>query len=297
MTHGSVFTGIGGFDLAAQWMEWNNVFHCEINPFGRKVLKYYWPNSISYDDIKTTDFSIHAGTIDVFTGGFPCQPYSLAGKRKGKEDDRHLWPWMLAAIKAIQPRWVVGENVHGIINWSNGLVFNQVQADLETAGYEVFAYVLPACGLGAPHRRERTWFIAHANSIGHGRIQQELGSKCKDSIRLGGTSKTEIASDPSGQRLSIDAQAQQCGPLKTNQKSKGSATNGGITAGEQWLSFPTQSPICVRNDGFPAELDGIAFPEWRRESIKAAGNAVVPQLVYEIFKTIELYEQKEHTNY
>lgn len=117
MRHGSLFSGIGGFDLAAEWMGWENVFHCEWNPFGQKVLKYHFPKAISYDDITKTDFTIHRGTIDILTGGFPCQPYSTAGLRKGKEDERHLWPEMLRAIREIQPRWVVGENVFGLISW------------------------------------------------------------------------------------------------------------------------------------------------------------------------------------
>src|SRR5690554_4395820 len=92
LSHGSLFSGIGGFDLAAEWMGWENLFHCEWNDFGKQVLQYYWPNATSYDDITKTDFTIWRGKIDILTGGFPCQPYSVAGKRKGTEDDRHLWP-------------------------------------------------------------------------------------------------------------------------------------------------------------------------------------------------------------
>ena len=117
MTHGSLFSGIGGFDLAAHWMGWDNTFHCEWNPFGQKILKHHFPNSISYNDITKTDFTIHEGAIDVLSGGFPCQPYSSAGKRLGKEDERHLWPEMLRTIKEIKPTWIVGENVLGIVNW------------------------------------------------------------------------------------------------------------------------------------------------------------------------------------
>jgi hypothetical protein len=117
MKHGSLFSGIGGFDLAAEWMGWENVFHCEWNPFGQKVLKHHFPNSISYNDITKTDFSIHRGNIDIVTGGFPCQPYSTAGLRKGKADERHLFPEMLRAIKEIQPTWVIGENVRGLVSW------------------------------------------------------------------------------------------------------------------------------------------------------------------------------------
>jgi DNA-cytosine methyltransferase len=120
LTHASLFSGIGGFDLAAEWAGWENIFHCEWNPFGQKVLAYHFPNSKSYHDITKTDFSIHEGSVDVLTGGFPCQPYSMAGKRLGKEDDRHLWPEMLRTIREIKPRWIVGENVLGIISWGGG---------------------------------------------------------------------------------------------------------------------------------------------------------------------------------
>jgi hypothetical protein len=117
MTHASLFSGIGGFDLAAEWMGWENIFHCEWNPFGQKVLAHHFPNSKSYNDITKTNFTIHEGTIDVLSGGFPCQPYSMVGKRLGKEDERHLWPEMLRTIKEVKPTWVVGENVLGIVNW------------------------------------------------------------------------------------------------------------------------------------------------------------------------------------
>jgi hypothetical protein len=120
MTHGSLFSGIGGFDLAADWMGWDNIFHCEWNPFGQKVLKHHFPNSISYNDITKTDFSIHAGQIDILTGGFPCQPYSSAGKRLGKADERHLFPEMLRCIKEVKPKWVIGENVRGLVSWGGG---------------------------------------------------------------------------------------------------------------------------------------------------------------------------------
>jgi DNA (cytosine-5)-methyltransferase 1 len=168
MRHGSLFSGIGGFDLAAEWVGWENIFHCEWNEFGQKVLKYYWPNAESFTDITKTNFKKYENKIDILTGGFPCQPYSTAGKRRGKEDERHLWPEMLRAIREIRPRWIVGENVFGLINWSAGLVFHEVQTDLEAAGYEVQPYVLPAAAVNAPHRRDRVWFIAHAVSECYG---------------------------------------------------------------------------------------------------------------------------------
>lgn len=183
LVHGSLFSGIGGFDLAADWMGWENAFHCEWNSFGQKILKYYWPKATSYEDITKTDFSIWRGRIDVLTGGFPCQPYSVAGKRKGKEDERHLWPEMLRAIREIQPSYVVGENVRGLTNWNGGLVFDEVQSDLEAQGYEVLPFLLPACAVNAPHRRDRIWFIAYSNhkgrSSGFGEISKKNGEISK----------------------------------------------------------------------------------------------------------------------
>jgi hypothetical protein len=117
MTHASLFSGIGGFDLAAEWMGWDNIFHCEWNPFGQKVLAHHFPNSKSYNDITKTNFSIHEGTIDVLSGGFPCQPYSNAGLQLGKADERHLFPHMLRCIKEVKPKWVIGENVRGLVSW------------------------------------------------------------------------------------------------------------------------------------------------------------------------------------
>jgi DNA (cytosine-5)-methyltransferase 1 len=251
MTHGSLFSGIGGFDLAAEWMGWENVFHCEWNEFGQQVLKHYWPKAISYEDITKTDFTIHRGRINILTGGFPCQPYSSAGKRLGKEDDRHLWPEMLRAIREIQPCWVVGENVRGIINWNGGMVFDEVQADMENEGYEVLPFLLPACGVNAPHRRDRIWFVANSNSE-----RCEWGMHKED---------REEAERFFGSRNAREA-------------------------GGAWENFPTQSPIHNGDDGFSSKLDGITFSKWRNESIKAGGNAIVPQVVLQIFKAIEQYE-------
>ena len=257
MKHGSLFSGIGGFDLASEWMGWDNVFHCEWNDFGKKVLKYYWPKAISYDDITRTDFYIHRGQIDILTGGFPCQPYSMAGKRLGKEDERHLWPEMLRAIREIQPRWIVGENVLGLVNWNGGLVFEEVQADLENQGYEVQPYILPAVSVNAPHRRDRVWFVAK-------------NSKNTDSIR---------------QKWRLHKNKPKDAIWKQFSKS-----NSRFNKWNAWQNFPTQSPICNGNDGISNRLDSITFSKWRAESIKAGGNAIVPQVVLQIFKAIEQYE-------
>lgn len=320
MNHGSLFSGIGGPDIAAEWMGWNNVFHCEINPFGKQVLNYYWPNSISYDDIKTTDFSIHRGTIDVLTGGFPCQPYSQAGKRLGKEDDRHLWPYMLRAIQQIKPRWIVGENVSGIINWNDGLVFDEVQTQLEAEGYEVQAYVLPAVSVNAPHRRDRVWFIAHSDNSGYssGRSQveekdgiQEIGREAMGCGEFDGTRPNECGREAKiwiefagygdGRNVTNSGNEQlQGGQLNGSIGSKGQIeTDGRQFSGSvcsKWEQFPTQSPICSGNDGLPDRLAGITVSKHRGESIKAYGNAIVPQVIHQIFKAIQQYESTINNN-
>jgi len=271
MTHGSLFSGIGGFELAAECMGWENIFHCEWNPFGQKVLKHYWPKAISYDDITKTDFSIHRGTIDILSGGFPCQPYSLAGLRKGKDDERHLWPHMLRAIRESKPRWVVGENVLGLVGWNGGLVFEEVQADLEAEGYEVQPYILPAASVNAPHRRNRVWFIAYSKSTGGSRLSSGKNSTYSE---YGILSNDGIITNTRLQR-----------PKITEKQTTGFKQCGG------WKRFPTQSPVCNGDDGISSRLDGITFPTWRNESIKAGGNAIVPHLALQIFKSIEQYEQ------
>jgi DNA (cytosine-5)-methyltransferase 1 len=322
MRHGSLFSGIGGFDLAAQWMGWENVFHCEWNEFGQKVLNHYWPKAIQYHDITKTDFTIHRGQIDILTGGFPCQPYSAAGKRLGKEDDRHLWPEMLRAIREIQPTWVVGENVLGLVNWNGGLVFHEVQADLEAEGYQVQPYVLPAVSVNAPHRRDRVWFVAYSNNARANKSMRDNGNTKKENNRWQGQSQLESwANDVNGDASNTKSMGrgrrwcETCQQLEDNIREsrsegfgdcrtspdtsspRGRENNGQRKPGfydqkstrNDWSNFPTQSPICTRDDGFSSRLDGITFPKWRNESIKAGGNAVVPQVVHQIFKAIEQY--------
>ena len=290
MNHGSLFSGIGGFDLAAEWMDWTNVFHCEWEEFPRKVLNYHFPKSISYGDIKETDFTIHRGQIDILTGGFPCQPYSSAGKRLGKEDDRHLWPEMLRAIREIQPRWVVGENVRGLVNWNGGLVFEEVQADLENEGYEVQPFILPAAGVNAPHRRERVWFVAYSNECNDGRNARENeGTSGTERIQERNEIRQSVESSQVW-RLAANPISDRFSEKKHRQTESRQHTKE--NKGCWWQDFPTQSPILCRNDGIPRELDSISFPKWRNESIKAYGNAIVPQVVYPIFKAIESYESK-----
>ena len=331
MNHGSLFSGIGGFDLAAEWMGWNNMFHCEINPFCQQVLKHYWPNAECYDDIKKTDFTKWRGTIDIVSGGFPCQPYSHAGQRKGKDDDRHLWPEMLRAIREIEPSYIVGENVRGLISWNGGMVFDEVQTDMELAGYEVAAVVIPAAGVNAPHGRDRVWFVAKNTRINgciRGKFEKDgtkiwefgdIGTRGGKRVCLstgfitdtehntpstnGGTirgTQSEIWGDNTGDVFGgfcDDGYVADTTCIGLRGQSDGIGKPGLI--GEtrpprNWENFPTQPPICGGNDGLPTQLDGITFPKWRNESIKGYGNAVVPQVVYQIFQCLMNLESKSN---
>ena len=328
MTHGSLFSGIGGFDLAARWAGWDNLFNCEIDLFCRTVLKYHFPDAEQYGDIKTTDFAVWRDRIDVLSGGFPCQPFSQAGKRKGTEDDRYLWPEMLGVIRSVRPRWVVGENVLGIVNWSKGLVFEQVCSDLEAEGYEVQAFILPACSVDAPHQRYRTWFVAKNTECircNGCKSKEESGTgqlrefSARDYVRIYG--KSRIASDCADAGTE-DMQERENGIHAAwitpdpeivygrdicGQESRQEAFQVDCNAGirSRWEHFPTQPPVYRGNDGFSDRLDFEAVFEgipsnrrkrtklitrWRTEAIKAYGNAIVPQVAYRIFETINEYE-------
>jgi DNA (cytosine-5)-methyltransferase 1 len=339
MTHGSLFSGIGGFDLAAEWMGWENKFHCEWNEFGQKVLKYYWPGAESFSDITKTDFTKYANSIDILTGGFPCQPFSVAGERQGVNDPRHLFPQMLRAIREISPRWVVGENVRGLTNWNGGVVFDEVQADLEAEGYEITPFLLPACGVNAPHRRDRIWFIAFKNTDGiRWASKQRQSQPCErrfgvfgtgnnervqtDNDNVGFTSDTENLRHSSGKKNDSgnagefyqDQQRQhqadgrepggRSGNVTNSQRlgqqgswrserpgNKKAFGNGKASWSDNDGGWPTQSPLCDGNDGISERLDSVTFSKWRQESIKGGGNAIVPQVAFQIFKAIEQYDR------
>jgi DNA (cytosine-5)-methyltransferase 1 len=291
MRHGSLFSGIGGFDLASEWMGWENVFHCEWMEFPRKVLDYYWPGADSHIDICKTDFKKYEGTIDIITGGFPCQPFSTAGKRKGTDDERYLWGEMLRAIQEIKPKYVIAENVFGITNIDGGLVFEQVCLDLEAEGYEVQPFIIGAASKNAPHRRYRCWFIATNTKCSRGlQISKNIQSKKPNGEKFISTCWKWNVTNTSSERLSRSRNTRKIFGEKEIMGNKINKSTINITTNfEQcdWSKFPTQSPICSRSNGIPNELDGITFSKWRNESIKGYGNAIVPQIAYEIFKQIE----------
>ncbi len=248
MRHGSLFSGIGGFDLAAEWMGWDNVFQVEKDPFCQKVLAKNFPKTKRYGDIREFDGTQYRGAIDILSGGFPCQPYSIAGQRKGTEDDRHLWPEMLRIIGEVQPRWVVGENVSGLLNWSGGLVLKQIKTDLEDKGFTMLPpAILPACGKNAPHRRDRLWIIAHST---------EYFSNYEDRCGNGSCQVSEERfNEPALVTDTNQAGLQRCsftGSTGSIWENSGEQPTGFIRA--DWQNFPTQSPICGRNDGISYEL-------------------------------------------
>ncbi|MBD8993735.1 MAG: DNA (cytosine-5-)-methyltransferase [Prevotella sp.] len=344
MNHASLFSGIGGAEVAASMMGWQNLFHCEIQEFPRKVLDYWFPNSESYEDITKTDFRKWKGKIDVLTGGFPCQPFSLAGRRKGKDDYRYLWPQMLRAIREIQPTWVIAENVIGIKTMvepgqeikmgrtddlfeenylyrkESRFTLEKICQDLEAAGYSVQPINIPACSVGAPHRRERIWIIAHRSdpraetmqqkrkdrvlSAGsptyshrsgqrNRQNQQKPFNRCKSTANLGALRKKRtIANSLRLRSNQVHQKVQFQVADGTKPYSIGMQRNGSNSINKEenyWKEFPTQSPVCRGNDGIPFDVDHltISFPRWRQESIKAYGNAWVPQVAYEIFRAIE----------
>jgi len=268
LRHGSLFSGIGGFDLAAEWAGWENVFYCEWNPFGQQVLKHYWPNAESFNDITKSDFSKYEHTVDIISGGFPCQPFSTAGDRRGTEDNRYLWPTMLDVIRTVKPRYVVGENVHGLVNWNNGLVFNTVCADLEAEGYEVQAFLLPAAAVGALHKRERIWFVAYSNKIPR---------QCMDERRTKSVLQREKSKWSEGRQLL---------QLVFNGTMAEIRTNEG--------QYITSEPALVSSfDGFSYDMAGGSIQKYADEANGAYGNAIVPQVALQIFKAINEYEIQE----
>ena len=253
-------------------MGWENVFQVEKDPFCQAVLKKNFPNTKRYGDIKEFDGTKYRGTIDVVSGGFPCQPYSNAGKRKGKDDERHLWPEMLRVIREIQPSYVVGENVGGLLTWNNGLVFDEVQIDLENSGYQVQPIMVPACAKNAPHRRDRIWIIAHFDNTG-AHSSEFYATKTEQSSFNGiDGCYQNIDSNNRSERIQRN-EPQEVQELERIQRSE----DGGISAHWKGRSEISTPILCRTYDGIPFGMDRI----------KSLGNAIVTQVAYEIFKAIE----------
>ena len=266
-THLSLFSGIGGLDIAAEWAEFITVGQCEWADYPRAVLEKHWPGLPRWRDIRTLtkeSFYEQTGlrTITVLSGGFPCQPFSTAGKRRGKDDDRYLWPEMLRVIQEIRPRWVVGENVAGIVT----LALDQVLSDLESIGYTCQAVIIPACAVDAPHRRDRCAIVAYSmcngSQTGLANPQQGGGAE----LRAAGCCGSYVSN--------TDSQVRSI-PMRTRGWRPGSGNNG------RW---PTEPDVGRVAHGIPNRVDRL----------KCLGNAVVPQQFYPIFRAIaELEAENE----
>jgi len=310
LSHGSLFSGIGGFDLAAQWTGWNNIFQCEKDEWCRKVLAKNFPNSNRYEDIKEFNAKKYNGTIDVISGGFPCQPFSVAGQRKGKEDDRYLWAEMLRVISEVQPKFVVGENVTGII----GMALDTVLSDLEAQGYTTETYIIPACGKNAWHRRDRVWIVAYAHSIGWHNEQKKsvkplFNGNGNDTIKEQSRGKQQRRTGEPGSILSNTESK------LSNERKNGNDTEQGEiqlqTGGSDSISTNTngigwENGLYGKEQGGETSKLGNSYTEqyrnyWevepelgrvvdglsgRVDRLKGLGNAIVPQIAYEIFSAI-----------
>lgn len=239
-----LFAGIGGIALAAKWAGIETLAFCERDKFCQKVLKKHWPDTPIFDDVCTLnkqsleERGVDVGAIKLISGGFPCQPFSIAGNRKGKEDDRDLWPEMFRVIREIRPDWVVGENVAHFAN----MELDRTLFDLESIGYQGRAFIIPACAIGAKHRRDRIFIVAHANSDRLQRMQQQ--------------------------------KIQRERTLQRNENSRGF---------EKIERRPMlfEPKLCRSLTRVPNGVDRI----------RALGNAVVPQQIYPIFKSIMELEE------
>lgn len=301
LLHLDLFSGIGGFALAAQWAGFETVAFCEIEPYCQKVLrKNFGQGIVIHDDIRKLDGKQYAGTIDLLTGGFPCQPFSIAGKRRGNADDRSLWHEMFRIVQECKPAWVVGENVAHFVN----MELDNVRADLESEGYEVQPFVIPAASVGAPHKRDRVFVVAYAQ---HRRPQNGWGSGIGTNVHAQDENKRPAVAklcrrpdvpdaqcarpsrsgrrdEPEGAKrstLNISSKdvsdALDNGPYRTQRYAPESGSykqNDGIPFGNiQWAVEP----------GMGRVANGVSH---RVDRLRGLGNAVVPQQVYPILKGI-----------
>ncbi len=297
-----LFSGIGGFSLGLEATgKFKTIAFCEKDKFCQKVLQKHWQGTTIYEDIRDID-----GTkikADVITGGFPCQPFSTAGKRKGTEDDRYLFPEMFRIIKETQARWVIGENVQGIVNMSEGKVLQGIHNDLEAIGYEVQTFIIPASSQGAWHKRNRVWIVAaNTNSrmcrggrtIGQSgeeqdreriyikekeQTEQHLWSKAVGHNVIFGKTKISNSNNIGCKGHSLQSDNLQKGNSATEN------VNSSFEKQQTW--WETQQLICGVPNGISYELD-----KDRTNRVKSLGNAIVPQIATEIGKAIIKAEEE-----
>ena len=259
MKHLDLFSGIGGFALAASWV-WQDhkiLSFCEKEAFPRRVLKKHWPDVPCNEDIFTLKGD-NFGAVDLITGGFPCQPFSVAGKQGGKEDDRYLWPETLRIIQEAKPRWFIGENVPGIIN----MALDDVLASLESSGYATETFIIPACAVDAQHRRDRVWIVANAIS------DNNRESEPKSIGETEGIQKLNRVPDSSSRK-----------PCRTSAIWESRKNDVVYRAGDEWSVEPGMGRVA---HGIPRRVDRL----------RGLGNAIVPQVAAVIMSGIKTIEEK-----
>jgi len=300
-THLDLFSGIGGFALAAGWAGYQTVGFCEIEDYPRRILSKRFPGVPCHRDIQELDGSIYRG-VDLITGGYPCQPFSQAGQRKGKEDDRHLWPELRRVVAQARPAFLVAENVAGHIT----LGLDEVLADLESEGYAGRAIVVPACAVNALHRRDRVWIIAKriydSDTINNRSTEQERKHKRPQNTKRGIKDQLESRSDVAhsdGTRLQGftesnisggEGQWQTAGnglPTNTNPGKFVGRLGGSLDGIPKGLDFPRRWGDGSWEDGIPRVT---TQKKGRTQRLKGLGNAIVPQVAYEIIKELERHE-------
>ena len=291
-----LFSGIGGFSYAAEKLVggYETVAFCEQDHFCQQVLRKHWPNVPIYDDVRTID-ATRLGNIDIVAGGFPCQAVSQAGLQKATEDDRWLWDEMLRIIQDCKPRWVIGENVVGLININEGVLFEQVQTDLENEGYSVQSVVIPACAKNAPHRRDRVWIIANTKRMGwteRAKIRETSereGWADNSSDSSSTVTETEDVSNTISQRgcsrETWREDAKDVRERSTNEKHR----RGNSERRMGYMANGLSEALSGHFSEEPKDIPRVAPNQKdRTKKLKALGNSIVPQVAAELFYAIKV---------